>query len=503
MEGKHMQDTVKKYKQLIKKRAALGHAMGVLSYDSETVMPKNGAPHMAETMATLSEELYRLRVNDELRDMLNELEANKAELDPVTRREVEFELKELKKLERVPVEEYSAFDRLISEASIVWREAKRNSDYQLFKPYMKRIVAASKAMAGYMYPGKPAYDALLEEFSEGLSMDMLEPFFKNVKAKLVPVIHAVCECGRQADDSKLRLPFPIEGQRRLSSFVMDFLGIDKNSCVIGEVEHPFTTAFNKHDIRLTTHYHEEDVLSNLLSVAHEGGHCLYELNIGDELIGSPLASGATMALHESQSRLFENMICRSPEFIALLYPRMKEIFPLQMQDISEELLFRAANRAEPSLIRTEADELTYPLHIMVRYEIEKQLIAGTLSVDDLPEAWNSMYKEYLGVDVPDDKAGVLQDSHWAGGMIGYFPSYCVGSAYSAQIYHNIAKEIDIPATVAQGGVKPIVEWLTDRLYRFGKLKTPEELSRSVLCGEFDPDYYTDYLTKKFTELYKL
>lgn len=498
-----MQNTVKQYKAILAKRNALSHAMGVLSYDSETAMPKNGAPHMAETMAILSEESYKLQVNDEVRALLEKLNANSESLDEITRREVEEELKQLKKLENVPIEEYAAYSRLISEASVKWREAKQTNDYPLFNPYLERIIAAQRSLMAHMYPGKDTYDALLEEFSEGLSVEMLDPFFANVKAKLVPVIHAVCQSGNQADDSLLHRPFPIEGQRRLSSFVMDFLGIDRDSCVIGEVEHPFTTEFNKHDVRLTTHYHEDDVLSNMFSVAHEGGHCLYELNMGDELIGSPLSGGATMTLHESQSRLFENMICRSREFIALLYPKMKEIFPGQMAVISEEMLYRAANKSMPSLIRTEADELTYPLHIMVRYEIEKKLIAGTLSVDELPAEWNRLYKEYLGVDVPDDTHGVLQDSHWSGGMIGYFPSYCVGSAYSAQIYHNISKDMDIGKIVAAGGVKPIVEWLTARLYRFGRLKPTAELTRNVLCGEFDPAYYTDYLTAKFRELYKL
>ena len=333
-----MQNTVKQYKAILAKRNALSHAMGVLSYDSETAMPKNGAPHMAETMAILSEESYKLQVNDEVRALLEKLNANSESLDEITRREVEEELKQLKKLENVPIEEYAAYSRLISEASVKWREAKQTNDYPLFKPYLERIIAAQKSLMAHMYPGKDTYDALLEEFSEGLSVEMLDPFFANVKAKLVPVIHAVCEAGNQADDSLLHRPFPIEGQRKLSSFVMDFLGIDRDSCVIGEVEHPFTTEFNKHDVRLTTHYHEDDVLSNMFSVAHEGGHCLYELNMGDELIGSPLSGGATMTLHESQSRLFENMICRSREFIALLYPKMKEIFPEQMQGVSEEML---------------------------------------------------------------------------------------------------------------------------------------------------------------------
>jgi carboxypeptidase Taq len=244
-------------------------------------------------------------------------------------------------------------------------------------------------------------------------------------------------------------------------------------------------------------------LSSFFSVIHEGGHSLYELNTADELVGSPLGTGASMGIHESQSRLFENMIGRSRAFIELIHPAMAELFPGQMKKVSPELLYRAANRAEPSLIRIEADELTYSLHIMVRYELEKKLIAGTLEVKDLPEAWNALYKEYLGVDVPDDTHGVLQDSHWSGGSFGYFPSYSIGSAYAAQIYDAMAKNVDIDAAVRSGDLSPVVGWLTEKIYRFGSLKKPNELILNACGKPFDPTYYTRYLTEKYRAIYKL
>lgn len=492
-----------RYKAILKQRMALGHAMGVLSYDEETVMPKKAAPQLAETMGILSEEMYKLSVNDEVREVLAVLSENEAKLDPITKREVELELRDIKRLERVPQKEYAELSALRAKASSVWRQAKQTNDYQLFKPYLKQLVEAMRRLAGYMFPEKNAYDALLEYFSEGLSQAMLDPLFAKIKAALVPVIHAVQNSPYQIDDAPFKKPFPIEGQRIISNFVMDFLGIDRDRCIIGEVEHPFTTNFSKNDVRITTHYYENALISGMMSTAHEGGHSLYELDMGDDLIGSPLSGGATMTLHESQSRLFENMICRTKEFAAILYPKLLEVFPKEMEGISEEELYLALNKSEPSLIRTEADELTYPLHIMIRYDIEKMLINGDVDVDELPAVWNRLYKEYLGIDVPNDTCGVLQDSHWSGGMIGYFPSYCVGSAYAAQIYHEMSKTVDINAAIAGGGVEPIVAWLTEKLHRYGSLLTPKQLANSVLCGEFNPDYYINYLTEKFTTLYKL
>jgi carboxypeptidase Taq len=284
---------------------------------------------------------------------------------------------------------------------------------------------------------------------------------------------------------------------------MDVLGLDRNHCIIGETEHPFTTEFTKYDVRITTHYHEDMVEASMYSVIHEGGHATYERNIADEIAKTPLGRGVSMSVHEGQSRFFENIIGRSEPFIEAIFPKMQEIFPAQLKDVTAHDFYVAVNKAEPSLIRTEADELTYPLHVMIRYELEKRLFDGDLEAKDLPKEWNRMYREYLGIDVPDDRRGVLQDSHWASGLFGYFPSYALGSAFGAQLIKRMEREFDVWSSVRAGDLKPIVAWLTEHIYHFGSIKEPTQLMEEAFGAPFDPTYYTDYLTKKYTELYHL
>ena len=284
---------------------------------------------------------------------------------------------------------------------------------------------------------------------------------------------------------------------------MKTLGLDRNYCGIAETEHPFTTNFNNKDVRITTHYYENSLASSMYSVIHEGGHALYELNADDQYNATVLSGGVSMGIHESQSRFYENLIGRSRPFIHAIFPSIKSFFPEQLQDVDEEMFYRAVNKAQPSLIRTESDELTYSLHIMVRYEIEKQLISGALSVSDVPARWNELYREYLGVEVPNDRQGCLQDSHWSGGSIGYFPSYALGSAYGAQMLCCMQQELgDIYADVAKGDLSRITGWLEAHIHKYASFKKPGVLFADA-CGKFDPKYYTDYLTKKFTALYQL
>ena len=284
---------------------------------------------------------------------------------------------------------------------------------------------------------------------------------------------------------------------------MEVMGLDRNYCGIAETEHPFTTNFNNKDVRITTHYYENDLVSSMYSVIHEGGHALYELGADDCYNFTVLQGGVSMGIHESQSRFYENIIGRSHAFIHAIFPKVKELFPEQLADVDEAMFYRAVNKAQPSLIRTAADELTYANHIMIRYELEKQLIGGTLEVKDVPAAWNRLYKEYLGVDVPNDTMGCLQDTHWAGGMIGYFPSYALGSAYGAQMLVKMQEDLgDVYTDVAKGDLSKVTAWLKEHIHCHASFKKPGALFEEV-CGKFDATYYTDYLTKKFTELYNL
>ncbi len=490
------------FKAYQRKMHAYDHAMNVLQYDFETVMPKGGSEGFTETIGILSEVSYNLSIGDELRDMIGELLANKDAIDFQTRREAEELLESIEKIEKIPVGEFVAFQKLAAKASFVWHSAKPNNDYKSFEPLLKEIIAYQTRFAGYMKPSLPAYDALLDEFERGMTQSMLDPYFKAIRESLVPLIHEIGTV-KQPDTSFLEQSYPLESQRAFSDYLMEVLTIDRNYCNIGEVEHPFTTEFNKHDVRITTHYLENMMHDSMYSVIHEGGHALYELHTGDELIGSVLARGASMGIHESQSRFYENIIGRSEAFIGHIFPKMKEFFPAQLKSVTPRQFFLAVNKSTPSLIRTQADELTYSLHIMVRYELEKRLIGGTLSTKDLPEAWNAMYKEYLGVIVPSDREGVLQDSHWSSGAFGYFPSYSIGSAYSAQMLAAMKKDLDFNGLIANGDLKPIIEWLTERIYKYGCLLKPNELVQNACGAPFDPVYYTDYLTGKFRNIYGL
>ena len=284
---------------------------------------------------------------------------------------------------------------------------------------------------------------------------------------------------------------------------MQVLTIDRDHCSIGETEHPFTLEFNKDDVRITTHYHTDDPMSSFYSVMHECGHALYELHTGDDLRWTCLASGASSSIHESISRFFENIIGRSKEYCGFVLPKMKELFPEQMKDVTAEEFYRAVNIARPSLIRTESDELTYCLHIMVRYEIEKALISREISVNELPAVWNAKMKEYLGVDVPNDTMGVLQDSHWSSGSFGYFPTYALGNAYGAQMYERMAQDVDVAECCAKGELQPIVEWLTEHVFKYGCMLDPVPLFERYCGAKFTPDPYCRYLKEKFCGIYRL
>lgn len=491
------------YKNKKRLMRALSHARGIMSYDSETAAPKNSVIGRAKTYEVMSEFMYKENVNDEYFDCIDTLAANMDKLDKITAREIEKEEEGLQKLRKIPMDEFVKYRSLLAKSQSAWVEAKEKDDYSIFEPYLEKIIAYNRRTAQLIAPDKDPYDYLLNEYEKGLSIEVLDVFFEKIRTALVPIIHKIIEKGDVIRTDFTTRPCNIETQRAFSDYLMEVMKINRDDCSIGETEHPFTTHFNKHDVRITTHYHEDSMISNMYSVIHEGGHALYELNTGDELMGSSLASGTSMSIHESQSRFYENIIGRSEAFISLIFPKIKELFPEQFKDVSEREFYLAVNRSKPSLIRTEADELTYSLHIMVRYELEKRMMRGEIEVKDLPREWNRMYKEYLGVDVPNDRMGVLQDMHWSGGMIGYFPSYALGSAYGAQIVESIKKEMDVDALVCEDKIDRITEWLTDKIYKYGMLLKPGEVLKNACGADFDPAYYVDYLTKKYTKIYSL
>ena len=498
-----LEEAKTKLKALQEKMAAYGHALSLLYYDGVTGAPRGTAANRGQTMGVLSEELYQLSTGEDTVSLLEYLDEHKAELDEKEQRMVFLLLKDIRRMQKIPMEEYIAHEKMIVEAEDVWHTAKEQSNFALFEPYLEKIFADARKFAGYCAPDTDPYDYWLNEYEEGLNKARADEFFATLRGHIVPLLQKVC-AAPQIDVSMLQGTFPEDRQDMLSRRLMDVMGLDPLHVGLSTTEHPFTTSLGSHlDERITTHYYEHDFASSLYSVIHEGGHALYDTGSDESLAYTVLDGGVSMGIHESQSRFYENLLGRSRAFCDYLFPVLAEVFPAEMEGHNAEELYRALNRAQPSLIRTEADELTYCLHVLVRYELEKRVMAGELAVHDLPGEWNRLYKEYLGVDVPDDKQGVLQDSHWAGGSIGYFPSYALGSAYGAQFLRKMKETVDVDDCLRRGDFGPINEWNCQHIWQYGCLYRPVELFEKATGEAFDPTVYANYLEEKFSALYNL
>ena len=496
-------EALKKLDYLQKKMSAYFHAAALISYDGMTAAPKGTAGNRAQTMSVLSEESYKLATGSETVELLEFLDGRKEELDGKTQRMVELLIKDIRRMQKIPMDEYIAYQRLLVEADDVWHRAKDASDFAMFEPCLEKIFETNIRFAGYCAPEKDPYDYWLNEYEEGINKESCDKFFATMREHIVPLIAKV-QAKPQIDDSILRGDFPEEKQEKLALRLMETMGIDMDHCGLATTEHPFTTSLGSHfDERITTHYYRENFASSMYSVIHEGGHALYDMGSADDLAYTVLDGGVSMGIHESQSRFYENLMGRSKSFCKCLFAILKDVFPAEMEGHPEDELYRAVNKAEPSLIRTEADELTYCLHVMVRYELEKRVMAGELKVHDLPGEWNRLYKEYLGVDVPNDKAGVLQDCHWSGGSIGYFPSYALGSAYGAQFLRKMRETVDVDSCLEKGDFEPINRWNREHIWKYGSTYPPVKLFKMATGEEFDPTVFTTYLEEKYTELYDL
>ena len=503
MKYESVQQAREALKKLEQTQAAYNHAMGVLYLDAATAAPSDTWEGRGKTMEVMSQITYDLLVNDENDELLSYLEAHADELDAQTKREVEVLRKSYDQIHRIPAEEYVAYSVLINDAESVWHKAKPEDDFAAFAPYLEKIVDYNRKFAGYYHPEMAPYDALLNEYEEGMNVETLDAFFAQLRQTIVPLIEKI-RATKQIDDAFLYRHYPVEIQRKLSDYLMEVMGIDRTHCGIAETEHPFTTNFNNKDVRITTHYFEDNLISSMFSVIHEGGHALYELGADDCYNYTALAGGVSMGIHESQSRFYENIIGRSPAYVHAVFPKLKELFPEQLADVDENMFYRAINKAEPSLIRTEADELTYCLHIMVRYEIERMLFAGEATAKDIPALWNRFMDEYLGIPVPDDTHGCLQDTHWSGGSFGYFPTYALGSAYDAMFVPAMCRDgVDLNGACASGDLAPVRAWLGEHIWQWGRAKDAPELIKGACGMAFDARYYCSYLQDKFTTLYEL
>ena len=492
------------FQEIIAKIDAYREALSIMYWDLRTGAPRKGAEMRSQSIGVLSTDVFKLRVSDEMGACLDVLNAHEEELDAPLRKMVKDMTKDYNQSKLIPPDLYQEYIVLTSNAETIWEEAKAKQDYEMFKPYLRDVVRITQQFINYWGVKDTRYDTLLDMYEPGLTVAELDKTFSKLKDQLVPLVKQVQEADHVPESGFLKQTFSIEKQKQFSHYILKEMGFDFDAGRLDESVHPFQTTINQRDTRITTHYMEQDAASAVFSALHEGGHALYEQNINKEFAQTPLSQGTSMGIHESQSRLWENLVGRSLPFWKHYFPELQKTFNGQFDDVTPEQFYRAINQVQPSLIRTDADEVTYNLHIIIRYEIEKMLFNENLSVDDLPRVWNEKYESYLGIRPPHDGVGVLQDVHWSGGMFGYFPSYSLGNMYSAQMMHKMREVMpNVDDLIGSGDLLPIKEWLTEHVYQYGKLLTPSEVIERMTGEALNPQYLVDYLTEKTKDVYQL
>jgi carboxypeptidase Taq len=492
--------------QYVKKMMAYNEAIGVMFWDLRTGAPKKGVEQRSEVIGMLSSEAFNMSTSEEMAAFLAQLNTAEAAqyTSDITKKMLSECQKEYDRNKKIPAEEYKEYIILSSKSESAWEEAKAKSDFAMFQPYLEKIVEYKKRFVEYWgYEGNK-YNTLLDMYEPGVTVDVIDHVFGQLRERIVPLVQQIAASPNKPDTSFLHRPFPKEKQREFSLAILKELGYDFEAGRLDETVHPFATGLNPGDVRITTKYDENDFRTAIFGTIHECGHALYEQNISKELIGTNLCDGTSMGIHESQSLFFEKFIGKNYSFWKRNYGVLKQYAPGQFDDVPLDDFYRAVNESKPSLIRIEADELTYPLHIMVRYEIEKGLINGEIEVKDLPQIWNDKYEEYLGIRPENDAQGVLQDVHWSGGDFGYFPSYALGYMYAAQFKHAILKDLpDFDQLIEDGKIDEIRQWLTHHIHQYGKTKQPLEILQDVTGEGLNAGYLIDYLEEKYRRIYQL
>ena len=501
-----MSKTFQKLQPYLDKVMAFQAARTLFDWDNQTLAPHEAADYTAKVIGILSDEYFKSLINDDVRKLLGKLQDKKEqeELTDIEKAIVKQLAKTYEQLESIPQEEYRAFTEITAVSSRKWEKAKKDNRFEDFAPYLEKVIDYKKKFAKYRVKGrKKPYEVLLSDYEECFGIEDLDTFFDKVKQEIIPLLKEVSKIADTIDKSYNYLNYDIEKQKEFCKFLSGYIGFDFNRGVIAESTHPFTTQLHNHDVRITDRYSEDNLESAMFSIIHESGHAIYEMNIGDSLTQTLVGVGTSMGMHESQSRFFENIIARSEAFWEPIYDKLVNTHQDQLKDISLSQFIKGVNKATPSLIRTEADELSYPLHILIRYEIEKMIFNGDVKTEDLPNVWNTKYQEYMGITPSDDAVGILQDTHWSWGEFGYFPSYAIGSAVAAQIYAHMQELMPIDNYLKDGNLTPICAYLRDSIHKHGAMKNTNELLKDVTGEEFNADYYIKYLKEKYNRLYDL
>ncbi len=498
-----MSEKLEQLKERLGEVADLGYASGVLGWDQQVNMPPAGNEARGQQLATLNKIAQEKFISDEVGRLIEDLKQELAGADSDDAALVRVAARNYDKAKRIPPSFIAEQAIVTSKAFEAWVEARSKSDFSIFRPHLEKVVELVHKYVSFFPPAAHPYDTLLDDYERGMKTADVKAIFDGLRPKQVELIKAVASA-KQVKDDFLHKKY---NEKKLIDFGRDVItkfGYDWNRGRQDKAPHPFETSFSINDVRITTRYEAENPLATLFSTMHESGHAMYEQGVNPAYERTPLAGGASLAVHESQSRMWENLVGRSLPFWEHFYPALKKTFPSQLDGVSLKPFYKAINKVEPSFIRVNADEATYNLHIMLRLELEIGMVAGKIAVKDLPEIWNTNMREYLGITPPNDAKGVLQDIHWSGGAIGYFSTYALGNLISAQLWEKINRDIpDLNDQIRKGNFAELLAWLRKNIHQYGQKYEPQQLVEKVTGSKITPAPYVRYLTKKYGEIYGL
>lgn len=484
----------------------LEKARGVLHWDQEVNMPKAGMTARIQQLTTLGRLIHQKATSDEFGEQIAAAaaELNGADYDSNEASLIRYLQRTYEDACKLPTEFVTRVSQVSGEARHAWVQARAENDFASFLPHLEQVVALCQEMADlYGYEDEP-YDALLDKYEYGMKTADVRRIFDAVKAEAIPLRQAIEERGTAVDDSLLHQPYDVEKQKEFARYIAGAVGYDFSRGHLGTVVHPFATSFSRDDARITTRWYPDFINPSLFGTLHESGHAMYEQGTHPDLARTPLARGTSMGLHESQSRMIENIVGRSRGFWQAHYPKLQSLFPEALGNHTVEEFYRAINKVQPSYIRVEADELTYNFHIILRFELEQAMLNGDLAVKDLPTAWNDKMNELLGVTPPTDTEGCLQDVHWSRPGFGYFPTYALGNLYAAQLFEAAtAQQPAIETEMVAGKTGALVTWLRENIHQYGRKFPPAELVQRATGSALTHEPFVRYVTAKFSDIYEL
>ncbi len=483
-------------------------SLAILHWDLETYMPPKAINLRSEQIAALSKIQHEMLTSPETGRILEAAEKEMDSYDEIQKRNLYLARREYDQETKIPVELVMKYARQQAMTVDIWKKAKAAQDWKMFQPELEKMIDLVRQRYEIIMEVKDIpilYDAMIDDYERAMTSARVEKVFSELRDGLVSLVKKCADATQGTDLSKLSRRVPVEAQRKIATDLADLIGYDTTSPQAGgridETEHPFTTGYYD-DVRITVHYHENNVMSMIYAILHEGGHALYEQNLKKEWMYQPIGTAASMGIHESMSRFVENIYGRTNEFWQFYYPRLNEITGGTFADIPVEEFVRAVNHVRPSKIRIEADEVTYSLHVIIRFEIERDLFGGKVEVSELPQVWNEKYEKYLGIEINNDSEGVMQDTHWASGLFGYFPSYALGNIYDGMWLDKINRDIaDWQPRIAQGEFAHIKKWLVDNIHSKSALYDPADLVRHVTGKDLEAKPFLKYLETKYSTLF--